>query len=260
VAATCYGRRDAPAKNRTCARGLGSSFPKSHLQGQPLHQRGAPGNAPLAYGSTDGADTPSAELELGPAPVSRPHPVAAAAQGAASIIRTAADYCWSSAGSCASWAPESLRHSQQERDAFAGELSSRIRPRGRQTGGESAAVTAGCYLPREVFFGRLGFAGAFFTVWSSDFGRFLLATSDSFPMDVLPGAPYRASPALCRGSLPPGHGLGHGRPRRLAGDGWAQRRGLQTREVLPLWAWPSATITAGLIGSGALRRWAPGQC
>jgi hypothetical protein len=57
----------------------------------------------------------------------------------------------------------------------------------------------GCYLPREVFFGRFGFAGAFFTVWASDFGRFLPATSDSFPIDVLPGAPYRASPALCRG-------------------------------------------------------------
>jgi hypothetical protein len=41
-------------------------------------------------------------------------------------------------------------------------------------------------LPREVFFGRLGFAGAFFTVWASDFGRFLPATSDSFPVDVLP--------------------------------------------------------------------------
>jgi hypothetical protein len=65
----------------------------------------------------------------------------------------------------------------------------------------------GCYLPREVFFGRLGFAGAFFTVWASDFGRFLPATSDSFPMDVLPGAPYRASPACAAGRLPPGHGL-----------------------------------------------------
>jgi hypothetical protein len=40
------------------------------------------------------------------------------------------------------------------------------------------------YLPREVFFGRLGFGGAFFTVWASDFGRFLPATSDSFPLDV----------------------------------------------------------------------------
>jgi hypothetical protein len=57
----------------------------------------------------------------------------------------------------------------------------------------------GCYLPREVFFGRLGFAGAFFTIWASDFGRFLPATSDSFPMDVLPGAPYRASPACAAG-------------------------------------------------------------
>jgi len=57
-----------------------------------------------------------------------------------------------------------------------------------------------CYLPREVFFGRLGFAGAFFTVWGSDFGRFLVATSDSFPVDVLPSPPYRGSSAVCRGS------------------------------------------------------------
>jgi hypothetical protein len=58
-------------------------------------------------------------------------------------------------------------------------------------------VIAVCYLPREVFFGRLGFADAFFTVWASDFGRFLPATSDFFPIDELPAAPYRASPALC---------------------------------------------------------------
>jgi hypothetical protein len=51
----------------------------------------------------------------------------------------------------------------------------------------------GCYLPRDVFFGRLGFAGAFFTFWASDFGRFLPATSDSFPVRVLSSAPYRAS-------------------------------------------------------------------
>jgi hypothetical protein len=36
------------------------------------------------------------------------------------------------------------------------------------------------YLPREVFFGRFGFAGVFFSVWASDFGRFFPATSDSF--------------------------------------------------------------------------------
>jgi len=67
--------------------------------------------------------------------------------------------------------------------------------------GRSEARTAGCYLPREVFFGRLGFSGAFFTVWASDFGRFLPATSDSFPIDVLPGAPYRGSrrPWACVG-------------------------------------------------------------
>ena len=62
----------------------------------------------------------------------------------------------------------------------------------------SANVPRGCYLPRDVFFGRLGFAGAFFTFWVSDFGRFLPATSDSFSIGVLPSAPYRASPASCR--------------------------------------------------------------
>jgi hypothetical protein len=38
----------------------------------------------------------------------------------------------------------------------------------------------GLYLPREVFFGRLGFAGAFVPVCASDFGRFFPATSGSF--------------------------------------------------------------------------------
>jgi hypothetical protein len=42
-------------------------------------------------------------------------------------------------------------------------------------------VTASrAYLPREVFFGRLGLAGAFFSVWASDFERFFPATSSSF--------------------------------------------------------------------------------
>ena len=36
------------------------------------------------------------------------------------------------------------------------------------------------YFPREVFFGRFGFAGIFFSVWGSDFSRFLPATSGSF--------------------------------------------------------------------------------
>jgi hypothetical protein len=44
-----------------------------------------------------------------------------------------------------------------------------------------ASVT-GLYLPREVFFGRLGFAGAFVPVCASDFGRFFPATSGSFRM------------------------------------------------------------------------------
>ena len=55
----------------------------------------------------------------------------------------------------------------------------------------SAARDRCCYLPRAVFFGRLGFAGAFFSVWASDFERFLPATSDSFPVDVLPGTLLR---------------------------------------------------------------------
>jgi hypothetical protein len=45
-----------------------------------------------------------------------------------------------------------------------------------------ASVT-GLYLPREVFFGRLVFAGAFVPVCASDFGRFFPATSGSFPVD-----------------------------------------------------------------------------
>jgi hypothetical protein len=36
------------------------------------------------------------------------------------------------------------------------------------------------YLPGEVFFGRLGLVGAFFSVWASDFGRFFPAKSGSF--------------------------------------------------------------------------------
>jgi hypothetical protein len=46
-----------------------------------------------------------------------------------------------------------------------------------QSGG--ASLTA-LYLPREVFFGRLVFAGAFVPVCASDFGRFFPATSGSF--------------------------------------------------------------------------------
>jgi hypothetical protein len=52
-----------------------------------------------------------------------------------------------------------------------------------QSGG--ASLTA-LYLPREVFFGRLAFAGAFVPVCASDFGRFFPATSGSFQVDVLP--------------------------------------------------------------------------
>src|SRR5215208_6622370 len=58
-----------------------------------------------------------------------------------------------------------------------------------------------CYLPREVFFGRLGFAGAFcavfFAVWISDFGRFLPATST--PSRTCSQAhPSEVAAALCR--------------------------------------------------------------
>jgi hypothetical protein len=38
----------------------------------------------------------------------------------------------------------------------------------------------GLYLPREVFFGRFGFAGAFVPVCAGDIGRFFPATSGSF--------------------------------------------------------------------------------
>jgi hypothetical protein len=42
-----------------------------------------------------------------------------------------------------------------------------------------ASVT-GLYLPREVFFGRLVFAGAFVPACAMDFGRFFPVTSGSF--------------------------------------------------------------------------------
>ena len=60
-----------------------------------------------------------------------------------------------------------------------------------------ALVDRCCYLPREVFFGRLGFAGVFFSACADDFGRFLPATSDSFPVDVLPAHPTEVAPEGC---------------------------------------------------------------
>src|ERR1019366_3297172 len=39
-------------------------------------------------------------------------------------------------------------------------------------GDEDRPVDRRRYLPREVFFGRFGGAGCFFSVWVSDFGRF----------------------------------------------------------------------------------------
>jgi hypothetical protein len=59
-----------------------------------------------------------------------------------------------------------------------------------------ARVDEPSYLPRDVFFGRLDFAGVFFSVWASDFGRFFPATSGSFRwsadrnrMTVAPASP-----------------------------------------------------------------------
>jgi hypothetical protein len=43
-------------------------------------------------------------------------------------------------------------------------------------------------LPREVFLGRFGVAGVFFSVWASDFGRFFPATSGT----LLSAARYEA--------------------------------------------------------------------
>jgi len=37
-------------------------------------------------------------------------------------------------------------------------------------------------LPREVFFGRLGFVSVFFEVFASNFERFFPAASSSFPV------------------------------------------------------------------------------
>jgi hypothetical protein len=57
----------------------------------------------------------------------------------------------------------------------------------------------GFYLPREVFFGRLGVACDFFSVWASDFGRFFPAMSSSFPTVLFGGhgsdlaSPYAVS-------------------------------------------------------------------
>jgi hypothetical protein len=79
------------------------------------------------------------------------------------------------------------------------EISNGTMRRALRTAVRSAGRDRSCYLPRDVFFGRLGFAGAFFTFWVSDFGRFFPATSDSFPIGVLPSAPYRASPDPWRG-------------------------------------------------------------
>lgn len=94
------------------------------------------------------------------------------------------DYCCSSADPAppGRLSPSVVRSRNATRWRIViGDTSSRAGNRG-EVGGRDR----GCYLPREVFFGRLGFAGAFFTVWASDFGRFLPATSDSFPMGRAP--------------------------------------------------------------------------
>jgi hypothetical protein len=54
----------------------------------------------------------------------------------------------------------------------------------------------------------VGFAGVFFTAWASDFGRFLPATSDSFPVDVFQGHPTEVAPVGCAKQA-----LGEGRSR-----------------------------------------------
>jgi hypothetical protein len=58
----------------------------------------------------------------------------------------------------------------------------RVRPEVKSRGDPPRGYASGgaTYLPREVFFGRLALAGAFFSVWGSDFGRFFPATSASF--------------------------------------------------------------------------------
>jgi hypothetical protein len=88
-----------------------------------------------------------------------------------------------------------------------------------------------CYLPREVFFGRLGFAGAFFTVWASDFGRFLPAMSDSFPVDCSQAHPTEVAPCAVVGFLLRGQRWS----LRFAGDRSAQPRGTSADR-----AWSSA--------------------
>jgi hypothetical protein len=56
------------------------------------------------------------------------------------------------------------------------------------TNNEERPADRRCYLPREVFFGRLSLVGVFFSVRASDFGRFFPATSGSFPVSLI-GAP-----------------------------------------------------------------------
>jgi hypothetical protein len=45
-----------------------------------------------------------------------------------------------------------------------------------------AGIADAAYLPREVFFGRLGLAGVFFSLWATDFGRFFPATGGLLPI------------------------------------------------------------------------------
>jgi hypothetical protein len=71
-------------------------------------------------------------------------------------------------------------------------MRARRTARGAPITAGSAARDRCCYLPREVFFGRLGFAGVFFSVWASDFERFLPTTSDSFRL-TCSQAPYLRS-------------------------------------------------------------------
>ena len=66
----------------------------------------------------------------------------------------------------------------------------------RRAGLVELLAAAGFRITYAGYVDSLGFAaGTFFSVWASDFGRFLAATFELLPIDVLAGPPYRGSPA-----------------------------------------------------------------
>ncbi len=73
-------------------------------------------------------------------------------------------------------------------------------------GDDDGPVERRRYLPREVFFGRFGGAGGFFSVWASDFGRFFPATSG-------PSRLFRSKVLGRLGGAPPGPSLRASDPR-----------------------------------------------